>query len=515
MSLRIMMAQKSKNNSLQKRVKLLIRSVASIIVLYLCSFVTSIALVALMGYLLWFNNRGGYAEYSNYPLIILFLGSIYLMFSIIGSFLEIHPSVRTDLRAVDNSTNPELFALIEEVATYMKVSPPERVYVTSSASASIVINANIMSIFLPHNKSKSLEIGLGLINTVNYDELRAIIAHEMAHYSQRAMQLGTPVYIIGKSTQQFKASMNEKHSGLSGSYYALNNLFGSMVVRVFERVLNRFKDLSDELEFEADRIAAEYVGSETLISALYKASYTHHNFDILMQSISILASSGRGVENIYAAQRALNYAALNMEWNYLPTTSPIASDRQSRIVKQRVHHLKESNFATLLPPNYNPAREMLLGYEEECRAMSGHIYNELCKFDVTPENILPIPIYTLWIKEMLQERAEQLKQQASDIVNVEIKMKGAMHIAPIIDVKFKILWDGKEVGKGRYRKDFSHRFTTHSGKHKLSLNGYAITKGDFEFDIPKGVTSFTIDLDYKVYYIKSEYHFFLKNKFYS
>ncbi len=504
-----MMARTRKNNSLQKRITLLIRSVASIIVLYLCSFIASIALVALMGYLLWLNNRSGYAEYSNYPFILFFLGAVYLTFSIIWSFLSIRPTVRTDLRPVDRSTNPELFAIVEEVAAYMNVSPPKRVYVTSSASASIVVNANIVNLFLPHHKSKSLEIGLGLINTVNYDELRAIIAHEMAHYSQRAMQLGTPVYIIGKSSHRFKQSLKERHNGFAAPYYAINNLFATFVVRVFERVLNRYKDLSDELEFEADRIAAEYVGSNMLISALYKASFTHHNFGILMQSISILASSGRGVENIYAAQRALNYTIIDGKWSYMPSITPIASDRQSRIVEQRIYHLKESDFATLLPPNHNPAREMLLGYERECQAMSRHIYSELYKFEVTPKNIVPIPIYTLWIREVLKERAEQLRQEAKDVVNIEVKMQGAKHFVPIIDAKFDISWDGKEVGKGRYRKDFSHCFTSHSGKHRLSVYGCAITKGEIDIDIPANEKSVTITLDYKINYLKSEYEFFI------
>lgn len=91
-------------------------------------------------------------------------------------------------------------------------------------------------------------------------------------------------------------------------------------------------------------------------------------------------------------------------------------------------------------------------------------------------------------------------------------MKGAMHIAPIIDTGFQILWDGKLVGKGSYRKDFSYRFIAHRGNHRLSLNGHAIVQSDLEIEIPYGEKSFIIDLDYNVYYLRSEYRFFIRQQ---
>ncbi len=198
-------------------------------------------------------------------------------------------------------------------------------------------------------------------------------------------------------------------------YYGLSDIFGLVIASVFNRVLKSYRNLSDELEYDADRIAAKYVGSATLISALYKASFTQHKFNTLMQSVATLAEAGRVVENIYAAQRAINGVSFGTEWSYKLADAPLPNDKLSRIVKERVERVHNGAYETQLPTNYNSAREMLLGYEGECRAMSCHIYSELYKFEVIPENILPIPI----------------------------------------------------------------------------------------------------DLDYKVYYLKSEYHFFLKNKFYS
>lgn len=477
--------------------------------LYLCSIIISVALFVLMIYLLWLNNRDGSPEYWNMQLIALLLGSLYLIYKVIVSFWNIRPYKRSDLILIDSTTNPELFKLIEEVVTYMQIAPPQKVYISSSTSASVFVDTNILSLFLPHKRSKSLEIGLGIINTMNYDELRAIIAHEMAHYSQRAIQLGTPVYILAKSVRRMKEGVNLKRGIWDRSYYALNDIFGIIVVLVFDRVLKKYKELSDELEFDADRIAAEYVGSEILVSALYKASFTHHTFSTLMQSVTILADAKRGVENIYAAQRAINSAVIGSEWGYMPTTELLSSDRVSRIVKLRIELLQSENLKTTLATNYNPARKMLFRYESECRDMSRLIYSELYKMEVTQDNALSIPIYTLWIKNMLEQKAQQGMTLTKSVVNVEVKMQGAMHFAPIVDIKFKILWDGKKIGMGSFRKNFSHIFTSQPGKHKLTFEVYNTNQDVLEVEISTEVKNVVFTLDYKVNYRKGEYNFFI------
>ncbi len=504
------MKKRAKSDSLAQRVKLLIRSVAIIVVLYLCSIVISIALVALMGYLLWLNNKDGYAKYSNMPLIALFFGSIYLCCKILTSFTKIRPTQRKDLVPISRESNPELFAIIEEVAAYMKIPPPRNIFISSSASASIYVDSSIMTLFSHHHKSKSLEIGLGLINTMNYDELRAIIAHEMAHYSQQSTQLGTPVYILGKSAKRLKESARYQRNWYEGMYYGLSDIFGLVIASVFNRVLKSYRNLSDELEYDADRIAAEYVGSATLISALYKASFTQHQFNTLMQSIATLAEAGRVVENIYAAQRAINGVSFGHEWSYKLADAPLPNDKLSRIVKERVERLQNGAYETQLPTNHNPAREMLLGYEAQSVQMTHFIYKELYKMEIEKGELLSIPIYTLWIDQMLSDMEEFKAQQKESAVKVVIKMKGWLHFAPIIESRFKIYWDGKFVGKGGYKKDFSHSLTAPMGAHKLKLVGFNIKPDEFIVEVPSGRGEVVLDLDYKVHDLKSEYRFFIK-----
>ena len=38
---------------------------------------------------------------------------------------------------------------------------------------------------------KNLEIGLGLVNSINISEFKAVMAHEFGHFSQQRMKLGS------------------------------------------------------------------------------------------------------------------------------------------------------------------------------------------------------------------------------------------------------------------------------------------------------------------------------------
>jgi Zn-dependent protease with chaperone function len=46
--------------------------------------------------------------------------------------------------------------------------------------------------FLPIKKN--LQIGIGLMNSLTQDELKAVLAHEFGHFSQKSMKIGSYVY---------------------------------------------------------------------------------------------------------------------------------------------------------------------------------------------------------------------------------------------------------------------------------------------------------------------------------
>src|SRR6202012_5732895 len=56
--------------------------------------------------------------------------------------------------------------------------------------------SSFWSMFLPVRKN--LEIGLGLVNSINISEFKAVMAHEFGNFSQKSMKLGSFVYNVNR-----------------------------------------------------------------------------------------------------------------------------------------------------------------------------------------------------------------------------------------------------------------------------------------------------------------------------
>jgi Zn-dependent protease with chaperone function len=103
-----------------------------------------------------------------------------------------HKIDRSDLLEVTEDEQPDLFRLIQNIVEQVGTSFPKRVYLSADVNASVFYDSNFWSMFLPIRKN--LLIGMGLVNTVTHDELKAILAHEFGHFSQRTMKVGSYVY---------------------------------------------------------------------------------------------------------------------------------------------------------------------------------------------------------------------------------------------------------------------------------------------------------------------------------
>ena len=88
---------------------------------------------------------------------------------------------------------PELFSLIEDVAKSTGNKMPKHVYLTAEVNACVFYNStSIWAIFFPTRKN--LMVGLGLLQGMNKDEVKAILGHEFGHFSQQTMRVGSISY---------------------------------------------------------------------------------------------------------------------------------------------------------------------------------------------------------------------------------------------------------------------------------------------------------------------------------
>ena len=91
-------------------------------------------------------------------------------------------------REVERKDCPELFSLIEEVATKTSNPMPLHVFITTEVNASVSYDSvTLWSVIFP--PKKNLTLGTGLLYGMNNSEIKAILGHEFGHFSQKTMRI--------------------------------------------------------------------------------------------------------------------------------------------------------------------------------------------------------------------------------------------------------------------------------------------------------------------------------------
>ncbi len=88
---------------------------------------------------------------------------------------------------ITEATQPELFQFVRTVCGEVGCAMPGRVYLDHAVNAGIVFPMSGWRLIIP--PPKSLLIGLGLVEHLNVVEFKALLAHELGHFSQRCMGL--------------------------------------------------------------------------------------------------------------------------------------------------------------------------------------------------------------------------------------------------------------------------------------------------------------------------------------
>lgn len=210
---------------------------------------------------------------------------------------------------------PQLFQFIHEVATEVGAPLPKKVFLTPEVNASVFYNSSFWSLILP--APKNLNIGLGLVNSLNMSELKAVLAHEFGHFSQDSMRLGSYVYYVNKVIHD----MLYRNTGWSGALQTIADihyilyLFANISVKIVQAIqwilqkmygfINvQYLKLSREMEFHADTIAASVSGSNNAKQALLQVAVADHIFNTTLNECNRLLNAGKMPENFYSGQTA-------------------------------------------------------------------------------------------------------------------------------------------------------------------------------------------------------------------
>lgn len=223
---------------------------------------------------------------------------------------------RSGIIEISATDQPRLFEFTRQLANDIGTPFPKRIYLSADVNACVFYDSGFWSMFLP--VKKNLQIGVGLVNAINVSELKAVIAHEFGHFSQRSMKLGSFVYNVNKVIH----NMLFENSGYSDTLNAFASasgiftFFAHITVGIVNGIQSILKDLyglvnkgymslSREMEFHADAVAASVSGSQSLVTALRKIDLAETSYQEVLRFCNEWVQDSKKATSLFDNQQTV------------------------------------------------------------------------------------------------------------------------------------------------------------------------------------------------------------------
>lgn len=289
----------------------------SFILLFVFTYVLliafAVALISACIFLAYLFIQHNFTVYTAVPGLMLVAMSVTVFIFVIKFVFK--RSVKQEIVRVKvtPSQEPELFALISDVAAQLKSGMPRSVYLSPDDNANVSYGSPFLSMFFPLRAN--LLIGMALINTHSIEELKGIIAHELGHCTQSGMRLG--VYVSNANSvlhnmlydnDAFDRTLEAWADGVS--YFRISAKVAALFIQAIRYILQQLYEalninnlaLSREMEYHADALAAMVVGSAPVLNGLSRSTLSGISFDCVYSYHERKINGGFRPLNIYPQQ---------------------------------------------------------------------------------------------------------------------------------------------------------------------------------------------------------------------
>jgi Zn-dependent protease with chaperone function len=243
------------------------------------------------------------------PLLLL------LAFLASGLFAIRRRSYGPAARELTAADEPVLFAFLHRVADEAGAPRPHRVFLVPDVTAAVAYDVAIWNLVVPTRKN--LLLGLGLVNALTLDELKAVLAHEFGHFSQRSTQIGSYTYVamqvvahlVGHrgGIDTFLGWLSVQDVRVAWIGWALRLVIWSIrsvLDSAFRLLLRLERALSREMEFQADLVAVRLSGSDSLVHALSRLVAADEAWTVAIGVAEEGAREKQRADDLYALQTA-------------------------------------------------------------------------------------------------------------------------------------------------------------------------------------------------------------------
>ncbi|MEU6999946.1 M48 family metallopeptidase [Nonomuraea sp. NPDC046570] len=181
--------------------------------------------------------------------------------------------------AVTREQEPVLWRTVEELAQRVRTSPPDEIRLVAEVNAAVSEDTQLLGLRATRRR---MYIGLPLLQTLTVDEMRAVLGHELGHYSGAHTRLGAPVY-RGRVALLATVQGLARHRFLQRVFAGYAKLY----LRLSQAVSRR-------QELEADEFAVAIAGRLAMGEALRKIHGTAAAWEVFMADYMSLSGAAGG-----------------------------------------------------------------------------------------------------------------------------------------------------------------------------------------------------------------------------
>ncbi len=179
--------------------------------------------------------------------------------------------------AVSPAEQPLLWQTVRELAEHVGTRPPDRIHLVEDVNAAVTEDARFLGL---RPGPRTMLIGVPLLLTLSVAQLRAVLCHELGHYSGRHTQLGPLTYRGFEALRRVLVQLQDR----------------PVLRRVFELYARLFflasRAVSRRQELEADAAAARVAGRRAMASALREVDVTAAAWGFFMQNYVSFGAQG-------------------------------------------------------------------------------------------------------------------------------------------------------------------------------------------------------------------------------
>ncbi|MEV4220893.1 M48 family metallopeptidase [Nonomuraea sp. NPDC049725] len=179
--------------------------------------------------------------------------------------------------AVSREHEPVLWQTVEELARRVRTAPPDEIRLVPEVNAAVAEDTRFLGLVATRRR---MYVGLPLLQTLTVDEMRAVLGHELGHYSGSHTRLGAPVY---RGRVSLIATVG--HLGRHPIIQKVFAAYAKLYLRISQAVSRR-------QELEADQHAVAIGGRQAMAQALRKIHHTAIAWDLYTEGYLALTGAG-------------------------------------------------------------------------------------------------------------------------------------------------------------------------------------------------------------------------------